>query len=288
MNLDAILDATREPLPGDDGFSSSVVARVIQDASRKRPRMQLVTVAAAVILLAGAVAALVRSTGPSGERALETNHGGRATVHPAPASPAGTSGRPAIPPGRAAAHTPVTHREGSLEWGYKTDTSAYTFDHETGLRLEMEIYRTQLDTDAPHRVTLRIENKSKRPATVNAPHGCGLVVAAFPADRSHDPTPWRCATPDNPSLTRQTSNTFVLEPGQRRTAEATVVLPTSGDWAIVGMCQCTFGPVRTSDPVMDPLDLMSVAGALPIGSPDRVDRSAPHGLATPPIRVRAS
>ena len=139
MNLDTLLDATREALPDDEGFSSDVMARVLDDASRKRPRTQHVAVAAAVILLAGAVAALVRWTGPSGERALETTHVPRATLRPAPVSPSSVGGMPTIPPGHSATRTPAMHRQGSLEWGYKTDTSAYTFDHETGLRLEKVI-----------------------------------------------------------------------------------------------------------------------------------------------------
>jgi hypothetical protein len=289
--LDLLLDAVRDEPPSDELFVAAVMAHARADAARRRRIVRMLTgpaavAAAAVIALGAGIATLVRSTNPP-DTALHVARpsspanrpSSTATIPGAVAKPGETSGRPEV------------QRSGQLEWGYESDASAYALDRASGLRLETKISTTQFDTNVPQTVTLTLRNTSNHAVAVSSVTGCTLLVSAYPtngaAADNRDALPWQCATsPDNPS-----STTFVLKPNGQRVAQATVVLPASGEWSIVGMCRCTSEPAskapqNTSDPLGSLNDLGRLATGLPLG-PGTDEPARSSGLVTPPIHVEA-
>ena len=182
-------------------------------------------------------------------------------------------------------------RSGDLEWGYASGTSAYAVDHETGLRLDTKIGRTEFDTDVPQRVTLKLTNTGRRPIAVSAPGGCALMVNAYPADSVADEHSWRCATASGETAV-SAGDSFVLKPGGSHTADATIVL-ADGDWSVVGMCRCSYEASAKSSPRPDdnPIDELPELGTGLLADPTPEQRTADKGspsLVTPPIRVKAT
>ena len=299
--LDALLEFTRESDPNDDLFVGSVMALVRGDNARRAHRRRMYTrptvlAAAVVIILGGAVAALVRTSDTPRDVALD----------PAPHRSTETRSDPSEPrerPSRAAGSAseqddpPRTQRTGDLEWGYADETTAYTVDHSTGLRLQTEIPRTEIDTGVPQRVTLTLANTGSRALLVSAPRGCALMVAAYIADEGDEndteTQPWQCATMRDEAGTPTQDESFVMQPDDKITGEATIVLGTAGEWRLVGMCRCSYRPADapTPKPSADPLDgLPPVAVTLPPVGPseERPAEQPAKELVTPPIHVRAS
>ncbi len=292
--LDALLELTREPFPADEPFVANVMAGVRSKRQRVWRKQRalarpLALAAAAAIIVGGGVAALVRSTAVMPDAALEL-------APPAhTGAPTAPGGQPIVPPSVSVppagdAERAQTFRRGDLEWGYVSGTSAYAVDHETGLRLDTQIYRTEVDTDVPQRVTLKLSNTGDQPIAVTAPGGCSLMVGAYSADSDREEQPWRCAT--SPEDARApAADRFVLEPGGQRVADATIVL-TDGDWGLVGMCRCSYETAEPSTPEPEggPLDdLPELGSSLPVyPTPQRPAEDGPSSLVTPPIRVKAS
>jgi hypothetical protein len=189
-----------------------------------------------------------------------------------------------------------TYRKGDLEWGYRSDATAFAFDHATGLRLETKLYRTEFDTGVPQRVTLTLRNTGSQAIVVSGLKDCALVVVASPAEgsaaESTDASTRQCATTEGERPSAQPSGPIVLKPGGQRVANATVVLATSGDWSVVGMCECSYGPVgrERGDPKDDPLGDLGRLAEFGVDLPVVSQRSAEPNkrLVTPPIRVTAS
>ncbi len=296
--LDALLEFTRDPAPADDLFVGRVMGHVRANVERRARRRRMYTrptalAAAVVIVLGGAVAALVRSTdtpqdvasGPTPQRPIATRSDANDDIA-RPGRKAGTATEQADVPPR---------REGDLEWGYKGRTTAYAVDHETGLRLQTQIARTEIDTGVPQSVTLTLTNTGSKTLVVSAPRGCALVVGAFLADERDgtDTHPWQCATTQDDAGTPQQDESFVMEPDDRITGEATLVLGAAGDWRLVGMCRCTYRaadeptPKPKADNPLDGLPLLATTWP-PIGPSDERPAEQSKDLVTPPIRVRAS
>ena len=86
---------------------------------------------------------------------------------------------------------------------------------------------------------------------------------------------------------------FVMQPDDKMTGEATIALGAAGDWRLVGMCRCSYrsADAPTPKPSADPLDgLPPVALTLPPAGPseDRPAEQSTKDLVTPPIHVRAT
>lgn len=287
--LDTLLELTREPLPADERFVADVMDRVRARDGRHRRTLAkpLALAAAAVLVVAGGVAALVTSTGEPRDAALQTVPEARTSpgIDPSepPVSPALSDVPPPPPAGRASV------RRGDLEWGYGSGRSAYAVDHESGLRLDTQVQRTELDTDVPQRVTLRLTNIGDAPVIVSAPGGCALIAGAYPADAPDESHAWRCAS----SSDGAPADRFVLEPGEKHVADATMVL-ADGDWSVVGMCRCTYETTETTPepaPQPNPLDGLPELGSsgVPLRpSPEQPAETEEKSLVTPPIRVKVS
>lgn len=300
--LDALLEFTRDPDPRDDLFVAGVMAHARADNARRAYRRRMYTrptalAAAVVIIVGGAVAALVRTGDTPGDVALEPTPSRPIVTR---ADPGETRERPSRTTGSAAAPTDAlrTQREGDREWGYASETTAYTVDHSTGLRLQTRIARTEIDTGVPQSVTLTLTNTGSRELIVSTPRGCALMVAAYIADEADEndteTQPWQCATTRDEAGTPQQDESFVMEPGDTMTGEATIVLGAAGDWRLVGMCRCSYrtAGAPTPKPSADPLDGLPPVAALTLPpappSEDRPAEQSEKDLVTPPIHVRAS
>lgn len=301
--LDIVLDIVREPHPSDDLFVGRVMADIRADSIRRARRRRFfarpaAAAAAVAIVVGGAAAAIVRSNAPAPDVALPATQEGDAADEPVPNAP------PVSAPAKRSEAKSGTepggfgvYRDGDREWGYESETKAYAVDNETGLRLETEVYRNEFDTDVPHRVTLTLRNTGERPVAITAPKGCELVVAAYPEegrDDGDDTYAWQCASSGEAPGASRDAERFVMGAGEKRVAEATVVLGTSGDWRVVGMCQCSFegadraepsDPAPLDGPLKDIGELGAELPALP-EAPRSSEQS--KGLITPPIRVKAS
>lgn len=298
--LDALLEFVREPAPSDEYFVRGTMARLHDADERRARRRRLYTrptalAAAVVIVIGGAVAAVVRSDAPKLDVAVDATPSQTVTARPGPAD---ARERP-----RGA--TPATdepsdaepRRDGEMEWGYDSRNTAYTVDHETGLRLQTKIADTQFDAGVPQTVTIALTNTGTRALAVSAPRGCALMVGAYlseDGERPDDPThPWQCARTTDESTTQQDER-FVMQPGDTLIGEATIVLGAAGDWGLVGMCRCTYSAAdkptpkpATDDPLDDLPPVMSTLS--PVLRPqDDTAGSSDEGLVTPPIHVRAS
>jgi hypothetical protein len=310
--LDAILELAREPEPSDEPFVGRVMVTVRADAERRWRRRRAIARpailgVAAVLVTGGAVAAFVRSIGPdqAADVNVRTTRGAAVTARPSTrttAAPASTE----FPTQAVAGDGPgsETFRRDDLEWGYTSEHSAYVLDTRTGLRLQTETYVNEVTTGRPHVVTLTLANLGDRPIGISSGEGCALSVAAYHSDErgGGDPSAF-----DNPTSPKdpQSSNTwcatggkqqpekFVLRPGDVRTADIRIVLSQSGNWAVLGMCRCTYGrgesgPTRPT-PEKDAVNELDRVGvdvpALP--SPLVSNERDSKRLFTPPIRVLA-
>ncbi len=293
--LDSLLELTRQPLPRDDLFVAKVMASARADRRRRGRLARRFTgpaaiAAAAVIAIGGGVAALVRSTseppGSAAQNVLTQPKTGETSDESVPSVV-----EQALPSVRVPASDEPqrTFKRGDREWGYTSKTRAFAVDHETGLRLDTEVYRTQFDTDVPQQVTLTLRNDGDRPVAVEAPEGCAMMIGVYPADGTDaEAYPWRCATPTDGSQ----GSRFVLQPGQRRSADATVVLGATGDFGLVGMCRCTYASAAPSSPTPQPNpleDLPLMSAQFPLRpTPEEPAASDDGSLVTPPIRVQVS
>lgn len=314
-SLDAILELTRDPDPVDERFVARVMEPVRSAAQRRSRRRRSVTRPAilgiaAVLVTSGAVAALVRSVAP--ERTPDVNvHSTQGTGVTGRGSSAGE--RSAVDrniPTQAVAgdgaSSSGTFRSNDLEWGYTSQHTSYVLDTRTGLRLETETYQNEVLTGRPHRITLTLANLGNRPIGVSTADGCALSVIAYhdeQSDGSGDPSAFR-----DPTSTKdpQRSNTwcaargkedpekFVLKPGDVRTVDIRISLGRSGNWAVLGMCRCSYTggsdsvPARPT-PEKDAARELGRVGldfpALP--SPVDSQKSSGKRLFTPPIGVLA-
>lgn len=290
--IDALLYRTRERHPADDGFVDGVMTGLRTDLQRTRSRRRtvlqpLALAAAAAIIVGSGVAALVRSTDVTPDAAMQTTD----TLTHERATPGRMEEQaPAVSvPPAGDPETGSSVRRGDLEWGYGSGTSAYAVDHDTGLRLDTLISRTEFDTDVPQRVRLKLTNTGRRPVAVSAPGGCALMVNAYPDDSVADDHSWRCASSaDGTQL--PAAESFVLKPGGTHVGEVTIVL-ADGDWQVVGMCRCSYEASAKSSPRPDthPIDELPAfgTGLLLEPTPERTAKAESPRLVTPPIRVKA-
>jgi hypothetical protein len=299
-SLDLLLDLTREEHPTDDGF----VARVMDDVQRvdqKRwsrrglRRPMVIGVAAAVLVTGGTVAAVV-GTNPGHRETPRPKASAHVVVSEAPEAPIKITAKPApaaAAPG-SAKPAPEIVEDAS---GFLTDHTAFIVDATTGLRLQTETYTNEFVVGKDHRITLTLENTGSKPVTFSAAKDCALQVMAFP-DGSNSATvyrspedysgtfEWVCAGSDADPRTQPFTEDFVLQPGDRRTADAYLNLRTGGEWKIGGMCRCSYSrqesvhPSPKSDPLTELLSRALPSGLLP-------DRSEGRDLVTPGIIVRA-
>ncbi|MEX0874373.1 MAG: hypothetical protein WD646_12975 [Actinomycetota bacterium] len=300
-SVDLLLAQAREPEPLDDGF----VARVMRDIEQlPEPRSRLIALrrplfaatVAAVVLTGGAVAALV----------------GTQVLRPDPDDGSGGSPRSSVSvtsqprasdpnvSGTRSESTPAASQEArSAIEGTRHTISVV--DPTTGLLLETDTYTNVFTTGVPHRVTLRIKNTNRAPLAITGYRNCFLQAMAFPmSSSSPDQTPeeyyaehrnqsgieWECAGSDGDAREPKSgTETFVLQPGAQRTADAMIALPAAGSWGVMGVCRCdvadSSAPMAPSDPLDDLKKRVLPSPLIDIG----LDPDA--GLLTPPIGVRA-
>jgi hypothetical protein len=300
--LDLLLDSVREMDPFDEGFVQNVMtevradeARLVRKLARRGLRRPMVMgVAAAVIVTGGAVAAVV-GTNPSQDKPATSTRPAvpvvaedeRATTAPravAPIAPVSDAASPAatkVPSGK----------------GFLTDHTSFIADAKTGLLLKTESYTNGFTVGKPQRVTLTLENTGRYPVAFNASDGCALQVMAYGADEGAaepdaslitDPEgkfEWVCAGSDEDPRVQTVGDSWVLAPGERKVADAFVVLPEKGAWWLSGMCRCEYKQVKpTPMPKADPLTDLT-RRALP--SPLLPEEPDGKNLVAPPIGVRA-
>ncbi len=298
-SLDLLIDFTREAHPADDGF----VARVMSDVQsfeqqrwsrRMLRRPMAIGFAAAVIVTGGTVAAVV-GTNPSEPREPTPEATAKVEVTQAPSAPIEVTAAPApATEPRSVDAAPKVARDTS---GYLTDHTAFILDAKTGLRLQTETYTNEFIAGKDHRVTLTMENTGSKPITFSAAKDCALQVMAFPKGSNSATVyqspedysgrfEWVCAGSDADPRTQPFTEDFVLQPGDRKTADAYLNLRTAGEWKIGGMCKCSYSrqegvqPETKSDPLTE-----LFRRALP--SPLLPERYEGRDLVTPGIIVRA-
>jgi hypothetical protein len=298
--LDLLLEQVREPEPADELFVRRVMAGVRPGTTRRARLFTLrhpviATVAAAALVTGGAVAAVV-GTNP---------HHKTETSPPRLSAPAAVTARkappaavPVAPRPAATVKAPAPAKVVQKARGYLTEHTAWAFDAKTGLRLTTESYTTDFTVGKAQRVALTLENTGAKPVSVSGASDCALQVMAVPAGGDvgavyNDPRAysgqfeWVCAGSDANPRIGGLSETFVLEPGDRRTADGFVDLKQAGKWNVFGMCRCSYRTVDdpSASPKSDALvDLFSRAlpnDVLP------ADKAEGKDLATPPIAVRA-
>jgi hypothetical protein len=297
--LDLLLDLTREEHPSDDMF----VARVMSEVRRveERPwrqralrRPMAIGFAAAILVTGGTVAAVV-GTNPGQPSDATPKASASVEVTQAPSAPIEVTAKPAPAAApRAAKPAPKVVEDAS---GYLTDHTAYILDAKTGLRLQTETYTNEFVAGKDHRVTLTLENTGSKPVTFSAAKDCALQVMAFPkgsnsasvyqAPEDYSGTfEWTCAGSDADPRTQPFTEDFVLQPGDRKTADAYVNLGTAGEWKIGGMCRCSYSrqesvqPAPKSDPLTELFRRTLPTPLLP-------ERYEGRNLVTPGIIVRA-
>lgn len=271
MELDTLLMEAREPEPYDDGFTDRVMASVRSDTPiwwrRRRFLTRPTALAAAALLVAGGALATVQTVT---DRPPEVPVQATQTTDLAEGAPAEAEKlvAPVGPqtPAEAVADGSVSKHNGSTEWGFDNEHAAYVIDHETGLRLDTESYTNTFTRAEPHRVTLTLTNTGEEPLGISSRSGCVLAVAAFrdegqdsAAFASADDGSWQCASPAETDATKRIDrgSKFVLAPGESLSADAELVLESSGDWVVVGMCRCTVVAPEdgeTGDPDEGPVD----------------------------------
>jgi hypothetical protein len=298
--LDLLLDEVREDEPTDEAFVQLVMRDVRADETRRVGRRALrrpfiVGIAAAAVVCGGAVAAVV-GTNPSKSVDDPTIPKATASVRvtDAPRASAKVTDEAAAP---SRAPTAVVSSSPSGDAGKLTDHSSFVVDRATGLRLQTETYTTAFGVSEPQRVTLALSNTGEYPIAVSGPRGCTLQVMAVPAGEAPakgiDPSAyggrfaWACAGSQEDPRVQAADESFMLKPGQRLTADASISLAQAGDWDVMGICRCSYKQVRPT-PVpkeSDPLDGLTTR-TLP--SPLLPESTDGENLTTPPVRVRAS
>jgi len=294
LELDQILEQTREVEPIDDAFVASVMQEVRTDEQRRR-RMRLVRrplvfgVAAAALATSGAVAALVGTHAPSHISAASQSPGAaQVTVTFAPSASAGGVASPSVSaPGSPAASAAATRANGQ-NWGFPTPHTAYVVDDRTGMKLTTETYTNDFRSGRAQRVTLTILNTSSDPVAISGLNGCALEVIATPAAGAALAP--QCATGG------VSNHRVVLAPGGFYKANASLTLPTNGIWSVVGECQCAYTQPTKPQPQVSNAPIGSLLGA---GSPPpqlpttnapaaNVPATGIARLATPPITIQTS
>jgi hypothetical protein len=302
--LDLLLEQVREPEPSDESFVKLVMydvrasdVRPIGTGRRFFRRPFVLGITAAVVVTGGAVAAVV-GTNPKPAPPSATAETGTARVTAEGAPLASDAASIPNPPG-AKPSAPSTPASGN-GWGYSSNHTSYVLDAKSGLRLQTETYKTEFEVGKPQRVTVTLENTSKRPIALSSTDGCAMQVMAFPASSQADSSApedysgrfaWVCAGSDNDPRSAGIDENFVLAPGDRHVADAYVSLPESGAWSIIGMCRCTYSKVEQPSPAPpkgDPLtDITDRATQRTLPAPIVPAKSDGKSLATPPIRVEA-
>jgi hypothetical protein len=300
-SVDLLLAQAREPEPVDDGFVASVM-RDIEELPELRSRLialrrpLFAATVAAVVLTGGAVAALVGTQVLSPDRDDGSRGSPRSSV--SVTSQPGASDPNAS--GTASESTPAASKEArSAIEGTRHTISVV--DPKTGLLLETETYTNEFGTGLPHRVTLRIKNTNRGPLAITGYQNCFMQAMAFPmSSSSGDQAPeeyydehsnqtgtqWECAGSDGDARSPSSgTETFVLQPGAQRTADAMITLPTAGSWGVMGMCRCDVADSSAPMAPSDPLDDLTKR-VLPSPLID-VDLDPDAGLLTPPIGVKA-
>jgi hypothetical protein len=294
--LDLLLESVREDEPTDEAFVQRVMADVRVDETRRTGRRRLrhpmvIGISAAIVVTGGAVAALV-GTNPTTDEAAQATRRPAIVVtsqEPEQVAPRATQARPASEPAPESTTTPVGA-------GYPTDHSSFIVDEETGLMLRTDTHTNAFTTSKPQRVTLTLENTGGYPIALSASQGCALQVMAYGAEDATAPDTslltdpdgkfeWVCAGSDADPRSGDGDETWVLAPGERRTADAVLVLPEAGAWKVSGMCRCDYNqvkptPFETSDPLADLTNR-----ALP--SPLLPEQPDGRNLVTPAIGIRA-
>jgi hypothetical protein len=252
-------------------------------------------ISAAIVVTGGAVAAVV-GTNPGADRAASPTTRPAAVIasdEPAPRSSSSSStstGDAASPDAPVAPATDTPSKT-----GYSSDHSSHTLDPATGVLLTTDTHTTHFARSKEHRVTVTVENTGEYPVVFSAEQGCGLQVVAtagsevpaLPDGTISDDTPWfewECAANEGEPRLVAPTETWVLAPGDSKTADATLVLDQAGGWNISGVCRCTYRQVKpTPVPKGGPLvDLTKGTLSVPLAdeSPDG------SNLITPPIGVK--
>ena len=296
--LDVLLDLTREQEPFDDAFVARVMADVRtceQRPTRRGMRRPMVIGIAAAVLVTGGTVAAVVGTNPGAPEPAAPRASARVEVTQAPPSPIVVTAAPAPAARSTTQPAPKTVVEDAS--GFLTDHTAFILDAKTGLRLQTETYTNDFVVGKDHRVTLTLENTGSKPVRFSAAKDCALQVMAFPKgsnsaavysspEEYSGPFEWVCAGSDVDPRAQPFNEDFVLEPGDRKTADAYVRLGTAGEWKIGGMCRCSYS--RQEDvqapEKSDPLTEL-FRRALP--SPLLPERYEGRNLVTPGIIVRA-
>jgi hypothetical protein len=300
-NLDLLLDLTRDEQPADDAF----VARVMSDvrSHEQRPtgrrmlrRPMIVGITAAVLATGGAVAAVV-GTNPSEPAPPAPKVSNPAVLREIPRATVAVTAapKPTLAAPKTVAPVPKVVEDAA---GFLTDHTAFILDATTGLRLQTETYTNEFIAGKDHRVTLTMENAGTKAISFSAAKDCALQVMAFP-EGSNSATvyqapedysgsfEWVCAGSDGDPRTQPFSEDFVLQPGERKIADAYLNLRTAGEWKIGGMCRCSYtrteslsGPEPKSNPLSELFRRTLPAPLLP-------ERYEGRDLVTPGIIVRA-
>jgi uncharacterized iron-regulated membrane protein len=295
--LDLLLESVREEEPNDDAFVQRVMADVRADETRRAGRRRMrrpmvIGISAAIVVTGGAVAAVV-GTNPRTEEAQATK---RPAIVISSQEPGEESARPRATQARPADDAEPASTQAPTGAGYATDHSSFIVDKETGLMLQTDAYTNEFTASKPQRVTLTLENTGSYPITMSASEGCALQVMAYGAEGPAPDTAlltdpdgkfeWVCAGSDADPRLQAGNESWVLAPGERRTADAFLTLPQTGEWKVSGMCRCDFKqvkptPIQTTDPLTD---LTNRALPSPL-LPEQPDGS---NLVTPAIGVRAN
>jgi hypothetical protein len=300
--LDLLLETTREPEPQDDAFVMRVMAEVraseTKRAGRRWMRRPMVFgISAAIVVTGGAVAAVVGTNTGSTDRIAATS---RPTAVQVSDDPTRSSSDPLAAPAPGTGSGDPASTLTPNRTGYSSDHVAHTLDPATGVLLVTDTHTARFTRSVEHRVTVTVENTGKYPVAFQAEEGCGLQVVAtagtdvpgLPDGTVSDDTPWfewECASSDNDPRLVAPAEAWVLAPGERKTADATLVLDQVGGWNVSGICRCTYRQVKpTPVPKTDPLDDITKGqlskGALSV--PLTTEQPDGSNLITPPIGNR--
>jgi hypothetical protein len=301
--LDLLLDETREPAPFDEDFVQNVMSSVHayehKRLSRRVTRRPIAFGIAAALLATGGTVAAVVGTNPQ----TPADGAGQSTAPTritASTRPDATDDGVVSTPGRTADGTSSASPTGSAvdeANGLLSAHTSFVLDPKTGLRLQTEAYTNDFIVGREHRVTLTLENTGTKPVTMSGAKDCQLQVMAYPAGESDSATyqdpdeytgnfEWLCAGSQSDPRADALSESFLLAPGERISADAYVALPQPGEWKIVGMCRCSYArvegasPSPKSDPLSDLFEHALPAPLIPEGNEG-------ENLVTPAIRADA-
>ena len=298
--LDVLLDLTREEHPSDDVFVARVMSDVRTYEQRSGRRMlrrpMIIGVTAAVLVTGGAVAAVV-GTNPSEPKPAAPRISAPAVAPQAPRATVEVTSapKPATTSPRSAAPAPKVVEDAA---GFLTDHTAFILDAKTGLRLQTETYTNEFIAGKDHRVTLTLENTGTKPITFSAAKDCALQVMAFPEGSNSASVyqapedysgsfEWVCAGSDTDPRTQAFSEDFVLQPGERRIADAYLNLRTAGEWKIGGMCRCSYSRMESVSAPAPKSNPFSELFRRAVPEPLQPEKYEGRDLVTPGIIVRA-